>query len=379
LFSLADLIEFGSGFDSSGIGVTGSNPVRSAIVVYYGSHICEYNDCHASTANIMRKQKMLKTIKLLATVSRPEFLPANSASLVLGISWGINPPLDLVWGLAIPAVLVFSIITLVSAVAAQVNTMSDYELDLKDATKKKLVQAMSALGRGKVKYAIAAEVLLSLALILALSYFQGRPALLLMWVAAVFLAYSYSNLPLRLKSRSWLAPVSLLIVLSILPITFVFYSFSTEITYFFLLFLSGQALIVYGVIVPAEIRDYASDKAMGVKTMTVRLGLVKASLLSIALLSVGGMLCGTGFFLRLAYSPYPAFTALLIVMAVTHGYIFRKYLQLYHLSKEYASSGENGSINKIVELAAQNPRWITIVTQTIVFMALVLVASKFLP
>lgn len=299
---------------------------------------------------------MLRTLRLLATVSRPEFLPANSASLVLGIAWSIKPPLDLIWGLAIPAALVFAIITLVSAVAAQVNTMLDYELDLKDSTKKKLVQAFNALNRSTVKSAVAIEVLLSLALILALSYFQGKPALSFMWMAGVFLAYSYSALPVRLKSRSWLAPITLLTVLSVLPVSFVFYSFSSELSYFFLLFLSGQALIVYGVIVPAEIRDYPVDKAMGVKTMTVRLGLVKASLFSIVLLSVGGILCGTGFFLRLAYSPHPVFTVLLIVMAVAHGYIFRKYLRLYHLSKEYAFSGKQGSIDQIVELAAQNPR-----------------------
>jgi len=322
---------------------------------------------------------MLKTLKLLATISRPEFLPANSASLILGIAWSIKQPLDLVWGLAVPAVLVFAIITLVSAVAAQVNTMSDYELDLKDSAKKKLVQAFTAINKGTVKSAIVIEVFLSLALILALSFIQEKALLLAMWTMAVFLAYAYSAPPVRLKSRSWLAPITLLIVLSILPVSFVFYSFSSEMNYFFLLFLSGQALIVYGVIVPAEIRDYPVDKEMGVKTMTVRLGLVKASLFSIGLLSIGGILCGTGFLLRLVYSPHPVFTILLVVMAATHGYIFTKYLRLYHLSKEYALSGKQEPIDQIVELAAQNPRWITIVTQTIVFMSLVLIVSKFLP
>lgn len=203
---------------------------------------------------------MLKTLRSLATVTRPEFLPANSASLVIGIAWSINPPLDLLYGLAFPAILVFAVILLVSAVAAQVNTLYDYEFDQKDDTKKKLVQAMNALSKRTIKSAIVIEVILSLAIILMLSLFQAKPALTVLWLAAVFLAYSYSAPPLRLKSRSWLAPVSLLIVLSVLPISFVFYSFSSEITYTFLLFLSGQALIVYGVIVPAEIRDYPWTK-----------------------------------------------------------------------------------------------------------------------
>jgi len=327
----------------------------------------------------LSNETMLKTLRLLATVSRPEFLPANSASLILGIAWSINPPLDPVWELAIPAILVFSVITLVSAVAAQVNTMSDYELDQKDSTKRKLVQAMSTLGRDRVKSIVVTEILLSLALILVLLLIRGNPVLLPMWMAAVLLAYSYSAPPAILKSRSWLAPVTLLIVLSILPVSFVFYSLTSEINYFFVLFLSSQALIVYGVIVPAEIRDYFVDKEMGVETMTVRLGLVKASLLSIALLSVGGILCAAGFALRLAYSPHPVLTVFILIMVIAHGSVFRKYLRLYSLSKKYASTNEQSLRDRIVELSAQNPRWITLVTQAIVFMSLVLIVGKFLP
>lgn len=118
---------------------------------------------------------------------------------------------------------------------------------------------------------------------------------------------------------------------------------------------------------------------MGIETMTVRLGLVKASLLSIGLLSLGGILCGTGFLLKLAYSRYPVFTVFLLVMAVAHAYIFNKYLQLYRLAKGHASNPQQDSIDKITELAAQNPRWITIITQTIVFMSLILIVVKFLP
>ncbi len=322
---------------------------------------------------------MFKTARLLAIVSRPEFLPANSASLILGISWGINPPFDLAWGLAIPATLVFAIITLVSAAAAQANTMSDYELDLNDNRKKELVLAMNSLGQNKLKFIMIIEIMSSLALLLALSLIQEKPALLLIWVVAVFLAYSYSAPPLRLKSRSWIAMLTLLLVLSVLPILFVFYSFSSEIDYFFLLFLSGQALIVYGVIVPAEIRDFFSDKERGIKTMTVRLGLAKASILGIALLSIGGVLCGAGFFLKLVYRPHPILTIFLLIMAVAHGFVLKKYVQLYSLSKEYISSGELSSIVKIAELSANNPQWITLITQTIVFMSLVLIMCKFLP
>ncbi len=47
---------------------------------------------------------MPNNIKLLFKISRPEFLPANSASLFIGVAWGLTLPLDLLWGLAIPIV-----------------------------------------------------------------------------------------------------------------------------------------------------------------------------------------------------------------------------------------------------------------------------------
>jgi 4-hydroxybenzoate polyprenyltransferase len=80
----------------------------------------------------------------------------------------------------------------------------------------------------------------------------------------------------------------------------VFYNFTSELNLFFLLFLAGQTLTVYGLIIPTEIRDYFGDKAMNVETMTVRLGLVKASFFGMVLLSAGGILSGAAFFLALA-------------------------------------------------------------------------------
>ena len=184
---------------------------------------------------------MSKTARLLLTVSRPEFLPANSASLIIGFSWGLTFPVDVIFGLVVPLILSFAVITLVASFAAHVNTISDYELDLKDETKGKLVQAMSQLGRKKLKLFMILELSLSLALLLFLRFIQAKPVLLFMWIIAVFLAYAYSAPPLRFKSRSFLAVITLMTVLSILPVTFVTYVFTTTLDYTFWLFLSGQA------------------------------------------------------------------------------------------------------------------------------------------
>jgi 4-hydroxybenzoate polyprenyltransferase len=322
---------------------------------------------------------MFKTIRLLATVSRPEFLPANLGSLVIGVAWGVNPPLGSVRESAILAGLVFTIITFVSAIGAQLNTLSDHELDSTDPRKERLVQAMNLLGRGRLKSIMVVEFLLSLPFFFLLLLVQPKPVLLFLWTVAHFLAYSYSAPPLRLKSRAWLAMCTLFLVLSILPILFVYYTFTSALDPLFFLFLAGQAMTVYSIIIPTEIRDYWGDSALGVQTMTVWLGLLKASLYEIALLIVGGVLMGTAFFLKLAYELQPQLAVFLLAMTAADYIVLRKYMKLYSLSKDYRSSENQSSIEQdIVELAAHNPQWITLVSQAIVFISLILLAGKFL-
>ena len=150
-------------------------------------------------------ERLPNTAKLLYTVSRPEFIPANSASLVIGLAWGLTLPLDLLWGLIVPLVLGYAVITLVAAYAAQINSLSDYDLDVRDDTKKGLVQAMSQLKRNTLKTFMALELAVSFILLLLLVWIQAKPFLLLFWAAGVFLAHSYSAPPIRLKSRGVLA------------------------------------------------------------------------------------------------------------------------------------------------------------------------------
>jgi len=323
--------------------------------------------------------KLPNTLKLLLKISRPEFLPANSASLIIGVAWGLTFPVDLFWGLAVPLLLAYAVITLVAAYAAQINTLSDHELDQKDETKKELVAAMSQFSRRTLKIVMAAEFALSLFVVSLLTVLLAKPAMLGLWAAGVFFAHAYSAPPLRLKSRGVLAPITLLLVLSVLPVTFVAYTFTAALTAPFWLFLLGQALTVYGVIVPAEIRDYFVDKRMGIVTFTVQLGLTKASALGIALLGVGGTLAGAGLFLALGYSGFPLLSVFLIVMAVAYLHILRKCWRLYSLSKRHAAAtpDHKGAVEQgIVDVAVENPKWITLITQVIVLMCIVLLASK---
>jgi len=323
---------------------------------------------------------MSNTIKSLATISRSEFLLPNLGSLIMGLAWGANPPLSLINGIIL-IFLSFSIINLSSAIGAQANTLSDYELDLKDERKRELVQALDSFGHKKVEAVLIIEFALTFVLVSIFMLVQEKSILLLLWIVGISLGVVYSAPPVRLKSRSWIAPISLMLVLAIFPILFAYYTFTFEINTFFLISLSGLALTVYSVIIPTEIRDYFGDKAMNIETMTVRLGPPRATLLGIVLLSTGALLTGTAFLLEWTSNERLWFNVFLMTIPVVVLFVIGKFKKLYSLSKDYeASKGQTRSTleERIVNLSSDNPKWIMLVTQTYSLLSIILLASKFI-
>ena len=321
---------------------------------------------------------MWEIIRQLGIISRAEFVLPNLGSLIMGLAWGASPLPDLT-EMVVSVVLSFAIINLSSAIGAQANTLSDYELGFRDCRKKDLVQALDGFGHSRLKKVLIVEFVVTLALVVVFTLSKAKPALFLLWVIGISLGCLYSAPPLRIKSRSWLAPVTLILVLAIFPVLFAYFAFTSEPNPVFLLALAGLASTVYGVIIPTEIRDYFRDKTMGIETMTVHLGLVKASLLSILLLSLGGTLIGIAFFVAFAYGRHPLLSLLVLVIVVTDFIVLRKFKKLHALSKEYEnSSGQDPIAREITSFSANNPKWIMLVTQTYSLMSIVMLVSRFL-
>jgi 4-hydroxybenzoate polyprenyltransferase len=321
---------------------------------------------------------MFKTIKSLGTISRAEFLLPNLGSLIMGLAWGATPSTS-IGELVILIILSFLIINLSSAIGAQANTLSDRELDSKDERKKYLVEETNSFGANRLKKVLVIEFILTLILVFIFMYIQQRPILLLLWIAGISLGCAYSLPPARLKSRNWLAPISLILVLGFFPVLFAYYSFTNELNPLFLISLTGLGLTVYGVIIPTEIRDYFGDKSMGIETFTVHLGLVKASILAIVLLMIGATLTTIAYLLQFAQSQHPLLSILPTAIPIAAFVVLKQFRRLHFLSKEYVASNNNSAIEeKIVNLSAHNPQWIMIVTQTYSVISIVLLVSKFL-
>jgi 4-hydroxybenzoate polyprenyltransferase len=319
-----------------------------------------------------------ETIKSLSTVSRSEFMLPNLGSLIMGLAWGATSSASIV-DLAVLIVLSFTIINLSSAIGAQANTLSDRELDARDERKKQLVEATNSFRPNRLKKVLVIELLLTLTLVSIFMYIQQKPVLLLLWAIGISMGCGYSLKPTRLKSRKWLAPISLILVLAIFPVLFAYYTFTNELNLFFLMSLTGLALTVYGVIIPTETRDYFGDKAMGIETLTVTLGLVKASILAIILLATGAAFTAIAFLLQFAYSQHSILSIALVAIPVAALFVLKQFGKLYVLSKECEESDDSDtSREKIVNLSAHNPQWIMIITQTYSAVSIILLLSKFL-
>jgi len=129
---------------------------------------------------------MLETIRRVGIVSRAEFILPNLGSLIMGLAWGASPPLGLIKG-AILVILSFAVINLSSAIGAQANTLSDYELDLKDGRKRQLVQAMDSFGQERLRALLIGEFVIALVLVSFLMLIHGKPILLIMWIIGISL------------------------------------------------------------------------------------------------------------------------------------------------------------------------------------------------
>jgi 4-hydroxybenzoate polyprenyltransferase len=184
---------------------------------------------------------MFERLKKFSIVSRAEFILPNLGSLVLGLAWGANRTFGLT-SLIILLVLSFSTINLSSAIGAQINTYYDYELDIKDERKKQLVSAEESFGRGRLRLAFIVEFVCAFVLVSIFTMIQRKPILFILWGLGIFLGWAYSATPLRLKSRSWLAPASLFLVLAVFPVLFAYFSFTSTVEPLFLMSLAGLTL-----------------------------------------------------------------------------------------------------------------------------------------
>jgi len=311
----------------------------------------------------------------LKVVTRVEFVPANSASVIIGFAWAIGQHVSMGINSLGFLLFLFVVLSSIGTLGAHWNSYSDYELDQDDPLKKELHRSLFEMGKEKLLKLIGVEVLLACLIFLAFWLNHKNWVLLVIWLTAAFLSFAYSMPPFRFKAKGVLAFGSLCMVLSILPVSFVYLSTNPSLTIGFLIFLLGHTLVIYSLIIPTEIRDYFVDQSHQVKTMTVWLGLKKASGLAISLLLIGTLLVVGSYSTSPLFTGSPILLISLFIIVVANSFVFSQFLRLRYLI--FHSIGKNQtSYKKVLELAANNPKWITISSMGSLTVALIMIIGK---
>jgi len=320
-------------------------------------------------------RNIAELLNSLKSVTRVEFVPANSASVVIGFAWAASQPVSFTFQTVGFLVFLFVVLSAVGTLGAHWNTYSDFELDRDDPTKQELHRSLLALGKDTLMRIIRVEVVLAIIIFVLFYLTHGDPRLIALWLAAICLAYAYSMPPLRFKARGILAFVSLCMVLSILPVLFVYLSTNPHLSREFIIFLAGHTMVIYSLIIPTEIRDFVVDRDHQVTTMTVWLGLKEAIIFDLILLGLGTALILGGYFFSEIFHLTPVLRGFLVVPLLCNGLVFSKLIKLRKLINQPGKK-DQAAIAEAARLAEDNPQWITISSMGSLVIAIVTIVGK---
>lgn len=321
------------------------------------------------------KSRIRNKLKSLMSMTRVEFIPANSASIIIGFAWAIDngymfnqKSIELFLSL-------FVVISAVGTLGAHWNTYSDHELDADDPTKIELHNSLLDFGKEKLRGVIWVELVLATGIFLVFWFYHQSWFLLGLWLIALFLAFAYSMPPTRFKVRGIFAFISLCLVLSILPILFVYLSINQSVSWEFILFLGGHTMVIDSLIIPTEIRDFQVDKSHQISTMTVWLGLEKAIIFAQILMIVGTIMIEIGYLYLILFTQTPILMIPLLFILGCNGFVFTNFNQLRKYIYSPLKDGDD-PYKKVWELAENNPKWITISSIGSMLMGLAVVVVK---
>jgi 1,4-dihydroxy-2-naphthoate octaprenyltransferase len=205
------------------------------------------------------------------------------------------------------------------ALGDMINCLVDRDLDA--TYKTRLSSAVYGIGVSNVRNLVIAEAVISLVLAVHLSLVTGRWLILGLVLVGMFLGIQYSIGPFFFKSRGILHLVCLWLLLYFLPMLCASLFVQDTITWQILALAATYATVEMGIILINTSEDLPEDRAMGVRTTTVALGLKRTIVLATSMVLLGG-LGFILFYLSLYRSiPTPAW-GYLVVAGLALGWLF---------------------------------------------------------
>ena len=171
------------------------------------------------------------------------------------------------------------------AIGDMVNCLADRDLD--NVYKTRLSRAVYRIGPSRLGWIVAIETLVGLGLAVHLSMVTGRWLILLLVLLGVFLGLAYSLGPLHLKKRGlghlaclW----SLLYFLPMVCAALIIAGPNIKV----LVVAAAYATVEMGIILVNTSEDLLEDRAAGIRTTTVALGLTLTLRLASTMVGLGG-------------------------------------------------------------------------------------------
>ena len=237
------------------------------------------------------------TLGSLRRIFRTEFVPALVPFVAVAFFYSARDLSDL-FSLPVLEAMVIMVLLMISGMG--VNSLCDQEVDRRiPGVKRQSAEAIDRVGRPLVVAVIIAQFSVSLALAVHISLqFDNWLPVYLVLVGSLF-GYGYSVPPLRFKTGAIPLNAASLLFVILGPILLSTFTFQGTIPPANALFVFGIAVVIYGTEFVNQVMDHPDDKAVGLRTTAVRLGVRRSLDVALVVPVLGLAISGIGLYLML--------------------------------------------------------------------------------
>jgi len=222
-------------------------------------------------------------LKNFLIVSRANIQIASLPTASLGVALAAKNWSDI---FNLPVLLYIILFFVILTYSCNINCLNDLEVDEKH--KNYLSGAVKSIGIPKLKFLMAAELLIAGIIIISLCILKEGIIYLLAFLG-ILCGYVYSAPPLRIKKRGILSPLPVAFGLYLLPIIAGWFIVTNQLSAFIILFGIGYALTMQGIVFINTCEDYKEDKISRIRTFAHVLGIRKTLLLGSMFVLIGGI------------------------------------------------------------------------------------------
>jgi len=293
----------------------------------------------------------MDALRAFLSISRANVQVVSFASATLGVFLGAGSFEDVLsLDVLVFVILFFILITF----ACNINCVFDVAVDR--LRKKGLAAAVMYFGKKRLRNLLFLEALIALCLSIFL-IFRKHWDVAFLALLGLYFGWAYSAPPLRVKGKGAMGPIPVILGVYVAPIIGGYLLVNKQLTFLFLGFVAGYAVMNLGINLVNTCEDYSEDRILGIRTIAHSLGLKRTLNRAFESTLIGGgiaLLCLLGMgYPKLVQATIFASAALLFFVLS----IFTVFLTSYEIMKV----GAAWNLEKSAKTNAKKmPKWFVI-------------------